>query len=134
MAVVCAAIDFSISIALSWRIVRTIVRAAPSSNFRAAMLVSARHDEPRRDRRAMGRRREGKNRRSPLREVRRGGPLSGRAQRRAHGQIRRQALLAAADSVRHSAPRQALHRSEEHTSELQSPMYLVCRLLLEKKK
>jgi len=24
--------------------------------------------------------------------------------------------------------------SEEHTSELQSPMYLVCRLLLEKKK
>src|SRR5437764_2708618 len=27
-----------------------------------------------------------------------------------------------------------LVRSEEHTSELQSPMYLVCRLLLEKKK
>src|SRR5436189_643577 len=27
----------------------------------------------------------------------------------------------------------ATHRSEEHTSELQSPMYLVCRLLLEKK-
>src|SRR5437879_10246317 len=27
-----------------------------------------------------------------------------------------------------------LQRSEEHTSELQSPMYLVCRLLLEKKK
>src|SRR5437764_11049531 len=27
-----------------------------------------------------------------------------------------------------------LLRSEEHTSELQSPMYLVCRLLLEKKK
>src|SRR5437762_9942289 len=31
---------------------------------------------------------------------------------------------------RHSRP----GRSEEHTSELQSPMYLVCRLLLEKKK
>src|SRR5437762_12082062 len=31
----------------------------------------------------------------------------------------------------HSAQRQ--QRSEEHTSELQSPMYLVCRLLLEKK-
>src|SRR5437879_9214329 len=35
-------------------------------------------------------------------------------------------------------PRQLLGhvalRSEEHTSELQSPMYLVCRLLLEKKK
>src|SRR5437879_3287702 len=28
----------------------------------------------------------------------------------------------------------ATSRSEEHTSELQSPMYLVCRLLLEKKK
>src|SRR5437763_8728276 len=28
----------------------------------------------------------------------------------------------------------AVDRSEEHTSELQSPMYLVCRLLLEKKK
>src|SRR5438552_8250520 len=27
-----------------------------------------------------------------------------------------------------------LHRSEEHTSELQSPDHLVCRLLLEKKK
>src|SRR5437879_7801628 len=27
----------------------------------------------------------------------------------------------------------ACTRSEEHTSELQSPMYLVCRLLLEKK-
>src|SRR5437879_7912932 len=29
-------------------------------------------------------------------------------------------------------PGSNLHRSEEHTSELQSPMYLVCRLLLEK--
>src|SRR5437762_6905317 len=32
------------------------------------------------------------------------------------------------------AVRIAGFRSEEHTSELQSPMYLVCRLLLEKKK
>src|SRR5437763_5542700 len=31
-------------------------------------------------------------------------------------------------------PSSADVRSEEHTSELQSPMYLVCRLLLEKKK
>src|SRR5437763_10075133 len=31
-------------------------------------------------------------------------------------------------------PAQGNARSEEHTSELQSPMYLVCRLLLEKKK
>src|ERR1017187_10657087 len=30
--------------------------------------------------------------------------------------------------------RASTSRSEEHTSELQSPMYLVCRLLLEKKK
>src|SRR6202171_1368930 len=29
---------------------------------------------------------------------------------------------------------QACRRSEEHTSELQSPSYLVCRLLLEKKR
>src|SRR5437763_4970090 len=32
------------------------------------------------------------------------------------------------------APLRVPGRSEEHTSELQSPMYLVCRLLLEKKK
>src|SRR5437879_11838367 len=32
------------------------------------------------------------------------------------------------------AQRLDVARSEEHTSELQSPMYLVCRLLLEKKK
>src|SRR2546426_7882714 len=31
-------------------------------------------------------------------------------------------------------PRQRVERSEEHTSELQSPCNLVCRLLLEKKK
>src|SRR5205807_5585832 len=30
-------------------------------------------------------------------------------------------------------PQSAFHRSEEHTSELQSPCNLVCRLLLEKK-
>src|ERR1017187_10626823 len=32
----------------------------------------------------------------------------------------------------HSHPELSFHRSEEHTSELQSPMYLVCRLLLAK--
>src|SRR2546422_3044078 len=31
-------------------------------------------------------------------------------------------------------PQQSLQRSEEHTSELQSRLHLVCRLLLEKKK
>src|SRR5437762_4768596 len=30
-------------------------------------------------------------------------------------------------------PSRGKYRSEEHTSELQSPMYIVCRLLLEKK-
>src|ERR1017187_10584727 len=36
--------------------------------------------------------------------------------------------------VTHSSGPPLAARSEEHTSELQSPMYLVCRLLLEKKK
>src|SRR3712207_8251355 len=34
----------------------------------------------------------------------------------------------------YAAPAEDLVRSEEHTSELQSRQYLVCRLLLEKKK
>src|SRR5258707_7444822 len=45
------------------------------------------------------------------------------------------------DQVRHAesngtrfARTRGSHRSEEHTSELQSRQYLVCRLLLEKKK
>src|SRR5437762_10032631 len=37
-------------------------------------------------------------------------------------------------SRRRAMPTVVACRSEEHTSELQSPMYLVCRLLLEKKK
>src|SRR5437762_5541864 len=47
-------------------------------------------------------------------------------------------LLRAADFLLQLARIQEVEervsRSEEHTSELQSPMYLVCRLLLEKKK
>src|SRR5207244_11793303 len=53
---------------------------------------------------------------------------------------KRQALFAIADSASFSripsrlpcgsAPRSARKRSEEHTSELQSPDHLVCRLLL----
>src|SRR5438876_3611241 len=48
--------------------------------------------------------------------------------------------IAAADSDRGAnrarlpPARQLPSRSEEHTSELQSPVHLVCRLLLEKKK
>src|SRR2546425_7923673 len=37
-------------------------------------------------------------------------------------------------SLSRSTPGSSLSRSEEHTSELQSLAYLVCRLLLEKKK
>src|SRR3712207_7362953 len=40
--------------------------------------------------------------------------------------------LASSGATRLRSP--ALRRSEEHTSELQSRQYLVCRLLLEKKK
>src|SRR5437762_7399816 len=45
--------------------------------------------------------------------------------------VRGGGVSAQAVAIRHGITR-AL-RSEEHTSELQSPMYLVCRLLLEKK-
>src|SRR4051794_41596038 len=43
----------------------------------------------------------------------------------------------AAKNMKRNASRKrlaAMGRSEEHTSELQSPVHLVCRLLLEKKK
>src|SRR3712207_8225385 len=42
-------------------------------------------------------------------------------------------LCATAPNSRPKRPRSAKCRSEEHTSELQSRQYLVCRLLLEKK-
>src|SRR5690348_17923198 len=44
------------------------------------------------------------------------------------------ALRVAPMSLRSGATRDPTARSEEHTSELQSPVHLVCRLLLEKKK
>src|SRR5690348_17688294 len=46
---------------------------------------------------------------------------------------RARALFAAVQAGRDPA-RHRFRRSEEHTSELQSPVHLVCRLLLEKKK
>src|SRR5258708_19204290 len=46
--------------------------------------------------------------------------------------VRRVAL--GGDCALASSPRPFASRSEEHTSELQSPDHLVCRLLLEKKK
>src|SRR5258707_9710299 len=43
-------------------------------------------------------------------------------------------LAIEADAIAQHIAVVILHRSEEHTSELQSRQYLVCRLLLEKKK
>src|SRR3712207_7757409 len=54
--------------------------------------------------------------------------------RRRHG-VRALAAFLHAEGQPQGAPRcAAQRRSEEHTSELQSRQYLVCRLLLEKKK
>src|SRR5256885_7312184 len=53
----------------------------------------------------------------------------------AHGRVRAGAVPGAGRTAS-AAPRAAVRRqqrSEEHTSELQSPCNLVCRLLLEKK-
>src|SRR3712207_7169174 len=67
-------------------------------------------------------------------------PRGGDPDRRQHG-LRPAARRDAADGPPHlvaappAGPRPARPaRSEEHTSELQSRQYLVCRLLLEKKK
>src|SRR5690348_17809002 len=43
-------------------------------------------------------------------------------------------ILTIVVAARHSLYAAGSPRSEEHTSELQSPVHLVCRLLLEKKK
>src|SRR2546422_7521094 len=43
-------------------------------------------------------------------------------------------LVSPGSALPQLAHRQELERSEEHTSELQSRLHLVCRLLLEKKK
>src|SRR5256885_4005987 len=51
---------------------------------------------------------------------------------RSHGEIKRASANAQANGGSVVGPRYI--RSEEHTSELQSPCNLVCRLLLEKKK
>src|SRR2546429_2625099 len=48
--------------------------------------------------------------------------------------VRRAPGLLLACESRRSIPHVRVNRSEEHTSELQSRLHLVCRLLLEKKK
>src|SRR3712207_8681118 len=45
----------------------------------------------------------------------------------------REPVVEAAEDREHRAEAEHVVRSEEHTSELQSRQYLVCRLLLEKK-
>src|SRR3712207_8397112 len=69
--------------------------------------------------RSVQRRVVGRRRRVELAEHRAAAPVAG--QRHGHGAVER-----------HVVP--AGDRSEEHTSELQSRQYPVCRLLLEKKK
>src|SRR3712207_6874544 len=51
-----------------------------------------------------------------------------------HDELARDAQDRAVEEVRDDLERVGVLRSEEHTSELQSRQYLVCRLLLEKKK
>src|SRR3712207_9007023 len=53
--------------------------------------------------------------------------------RRAERGHRERLGLPAGEDRRAVGARRRAHRSEEHTSELQSRQYLVCRLLLEKK-
>src|SRR3712207_8698170 len=66
------------------------------------------------------------------REVRRGSEVEGRIPRRA---LRPPGLsVSSRRSISLAAGKRSSRRSEEHTSELQSRQYLVCRLLLEKKK
>src|SRR5438094_213895 len=64
----------------------------------------------------------------PISPARRAGPRSARRARTTAAPARR------SDTRRASLPPGSDARSEEHTSELQSPYDLVCRLLLEKKK
>src|SRR5947209_14532025 len=74
---------------------------------------------------------------------RRGPPRVGRSRRRLPRVGARTRTSASASRYLLNRPLRAIHlrppagclrRSEEHTSELQSRQYLVCRLLLEKKK
>src|SRR3712207_7128430 len=50
-----------------------------------------------------------------------------------HSVFKKSVIIFLINSISHTHQIRS-HRSEEHTSELQSRQYLVCRLLLEKKK
>src|SRR5690348_17908535 len=56
------------------------------------------------------------------------------ARRRAQADSRRAGLAGARQAGLHPREHRRPDEMEEHTSELQSPVHLVCRLLLEKKK
>src|SRR5437016_11594372 len=77
-------------------------------------------------------------RRAGIRDRRSAPGFSSRGHARAMDGIAPNGQLNAADAFLQNAPYQSkvgfFHRSEEHTSELQSLTNLVCRLLLEKKK
>src|SRR5205823_14146682 len=60
--------------------------------------------------------------------------VAANGQRRVHEYVKRHALALARGELVGAELRVIGRRSEEHTSELQSLAYLVCRLLLEKKK
>src|SRR5690348_17677512 len=64
------------------------------------------------------------------------GPGPGRrGRRRRSAMVSLRTVRAEPPLINHPpGPSVIYHRSEEHTSELQSPVHLVCRLLLEKKK
>src|SRR5437763_10117815 len=63
-----------------------------------------------------------------------GRPQDGRPRQRIDDRRRDEQQRAGEEQRLRVRPVKPERRSEEHTSELQSPMYLVCRLLLEKKK
>src|SRR2546425_8971859 len=67
-------------------------------------------------------------------ELRERRPVSEEAHRPGDGLVGEQDVVAELVSHDGRRPRPPDRRSEEHTSELQSLAYLVCRLLLEKKK
>src|SRR5207244_5329604 len=74
----------------------------------------------------------GRRRRSPQRPL--APPTHRRLGARSHPQWRPASAPRGAPPDRRAGRRTRTGRSEEHTSELQSPDHLVCRLLLEKKK
>src|SRR2546425_9596579 len=61
-------------------------------------------------------------------------PISAGGRRRPAGEAGPRSRPGPSRSCRSTPRRRTVRRSEEHTSELQSLAYLVCRLLLEKKK